>query len=115
MREIILHTASCTGVVAPHEELLGGDVGQGILFTHLQVNVSAEGIDIFGKRIDVVQIDIDRTQVLQGDARFFRARIAGNHLFVRVGSLFKLVLVEINQSELNSGLAGETALREAAN
>ena len=109
-----MHTASCAGVVAPHEELFGGDVGQGILFAHLQVDVSAEGIDIFGKRIDVVQIDIDRTQVLQGDARFFSPWIAGNHLLVGIGSLFQLVLVEIDQSELHSRLARKTAFGEAA-
>ena len=96
--QIALQTALSPGIVASHEELLGGNIGQGILFAHLQVDVATQGVHIVSVCVHVVLLHIDRFQVLQSHLRFIASRIAADHGLVSLCGPIHLTLVEIDQT-----------------
>ena len=69
-------------VVTAHEKFFGGDIGQRILFAYFQADIAAYGVHIAGISIDIVEVDINRFQVLQCDFSLFAARIIADHLLV---------------------------------
>ena len=93
--QVIHQTAASTVVVTAHEEFFGGDIGQRILFAYFQADVAAYGVHIAGISIDIVEIDINRLQILQCDFSFFAARIIADHLLVGGERLFRLVVVVV--------------------
>ena len=93
--QVVDQATASTVVVTAHEEFFGGDIGQRILFAYFQADVAAYGVHIAGISIDIVEIDINRLQILQCDFSFFAARIIADHLLVGGERLFRLVVVVV--------------------
>ena len=99
--EVIAQALPGSRVVAPEERLLRRQVGQRVLLARVNVDAT-QGVDVSGVGVDLIQIDVDGLQVLQGHLRLVAAPVVVDDSLVGLDRFLGLVLVVINQTQLHT-------------